>query len=775
MRYVKATPLEVGYRVWQLRPPQPSISIAVKGTFDPVAGDVAAGAPFAEEQLPTTGEAHWEDDVERSLRHASDLPLFKPKGECFVVGKAWAPGGRPASSVACRFQIGAVDKSFLVFGDRRWERGLIQRLTAPEPFVSMDLSMERAFGGPGYAANPFGRGRASADGETPLPNLEQTRQLIDSPSSKPAPVIVGPLPMMWPARSRFAGTYDATYMRERWPWLPADFDWRFYLAAPPDQQLREGFWRGDERVSFEGLHPSVPRVQARLPCIQPRVCLDYAGMDRFQEIQTVLDTVVWDAEIGKLICVWRGMAEVPSETLDELAHIFVAHDPLGGPHRSTAELRAEMQRLLAEEEAEETEAEGEEPPEPDDQPHDPSEAEDARGQEDEEGDEPSATDRELDEKIAQMQAQMKELGIEAQTDSPPRRDPTALLAQLRATGAPLPDGLPEMIEELERASSEPLDTAEPSPPAPVAAPPSPEGRALVEALLARDVALIDLDLTGVDFRGLDLSDRDVSGSILSDADLRECKLRGLRAHGTILAGADLTRADLSGADLTEADFSGARLDGANLDASTLTDTDFEDASLRMATLRRVVANRAGFVNADLEGSTLSEGDFTEADFEGAKLMRAQATACTFREASLEGADASGATFDRAIMTGARGEGLAAEEARFGSIDAEDSFWERARLSRSDFSFSKLTRADFSDAVLIGAEMDGCALRQARFERANAHGLQARKADMMEANCESADFTFADLRGANLFGAELWRANLRDAALELAILTRTKRE
>ena len=42
MRYVKATPLEVGYRVWQLRPPQPSISIAVKGTFDPVAGDVAA-------------------------------------------------------------------------------------------------------------------------------------------------------------------------------------------------------------------------------------------------------------------------------------------------------------------------------------------------------------------------------------------------------------------------------------------------------------------------------------------------------------------------------------------------------------------------------------------------------------------------------------------------------------------------------------------------------------------------------------------------------------
>lgn len=772
MRYVKATPLEVGYRVWQLRPPQPSISIAVKGTFDPVAGDVAAGAPFAEEQLPTTGEAHWEDDVERSLRHASDLPLFKPKGECFVVGKAWAPGGRPASSVACRFQIGAVDKSFLVFGDRRWERGLIQRLTAPEPFVSMDLSMERAFGGPGYAANPFGRGRASADGETPLPNLEQTRQLIDSPSSKPAPVIVGPLPMMWPARSRFAGTYDATYMRERWPWLPADFDWRFYLAAPPDQQLREGFWRGDERVSFEGLHPSVPRVQARLPCIQPRVCLDYAGMDRFQEIQTVLDTVVWDAEIGKLICVWRGMAEVPSETLDELAHIFVAHDPLGGPHRSTAELRAEMQRLLAEEEAEETEAEGEEPPSIESPPSEPEPpAEGGEEEEEEEEDAPDPFAAELEAKLAGVRAQLAAMGLSPDEDAPApaSADPAAMLERLEASGAEVPPELKKMVAELEEPEADEPE----SPPEPPSPPPGPEGRALVEAMLAAGEPLRELDLSELDLRGLDLSEQDLSGSILRGAQLEEGRLRGAVCIGTVLSGATLSRADLRGADLSSADLSEAQLDGVDLSDATLEDADLEDATIRLAKLERLKAARASFVRADLLESAMRGADFTEADFEAANLTAVQAPECTFVDATFERARADRAVFDGSVMRGLRGEGLSAEEARFGGVDADDSFWERARLSRADFSLSRLARADFSEAILIGTEMDGCELSQARFERANAHSLRARKANLFEAVFESADLSFADLRGANLFGAETWRANTSQAQLALANVNRTK--
>ncbi|MEC7520286.1 MAG: DUF2169 domain-containing protein [Myxococcota bacterium] len=771
MRYVKSTPLEVGYRVWQLRPPQPSISIAVKGTFDPALADPA---PFAEEQLPTTGEAHWDDDVERSLRHASDLPLFKPKGECVVVGRAWAPGGRPATSVACRFRIGPVEKDFAVFGDRRWERGLIQRLSAPEPFTSMPLAMERAYGGPGFAANPYGAGRTERDGGVPLPNLEQPRQLIDSPSSKPAPVIVGPLPMMWPGRARYAGTYDAAYMRERWPWLPADFDWRFYLAAPVEQQLREGFWRGDEPIAFEGLHPSAASIRSRLPCIQPRICLDYAGMDRFQEVQTVLDTVVWDAELGKLICVWRGMAEVPSESLEELAHVFVTHEALGGPHRPTAELRAEMQRLLDEEEAEEEEAEGEAPPSFETPPSEPEEPEAEAGPEADEEvaeQEPDPVMAELQAKIDSAQAKLAAMGLDSGEGDAPSPDPAAMLERLEASGAEVPPELKKMVEELGAPEPEapgPEPAPEPEPP-----PPGPEGRALVEALLAAGEPLRELDLSELDLRGLDLSGQDLSGSILRGAQLEEGRLRGAIFVGAVLSGAVLSRADLRGADLTSADLSEAQLDGVDLGDATLEDADLEEAKVRLAKLERVKAARASFVRADLIECAMRGADFTEADFEGANLTGVQAPECVFLDATLEEARADRAVFDGSVMRGVRGEGLSAEEARFGGVDADDSFWERARLSRADFSLSKLARADFSDAILIGAEMDGCELTQARFERANAHSLRARKANLFEAVLESADLSFADLRGANLFGAETWRANTSQAQLALANVNRTK--
>lgn len=753
MRYVKSTPLEVGYRVWQLRPPQPSISIAVKGTFDPALADPA---PFAEEQLPATGEAHWDDDVERSLRHASDLPLFKPKGECVVVGRAWAPGGRPATSVACRFRIGPVEKDFAVFGDRRWERGLIQRLSAPEPFTSMPLAMERAYGGPGFAANPYGAGRTERDGGVPLPNLEQPRQLIDSPSSKPAPVIVGPLPMMWPGRARYAGTYDAAYMRERWPWLPADFDWRFYLAAPVEQQLREGFWRGDEPIAFEGLHPSAASIRSRLPCIQPRICLDYAGMDRFQEVQTVLDTVVWDAEIGKLICVWRGMAEVPSESLEELAHVFVTHEALGGPHRPTAELRAEMQRLLDEEEAEEEEAEGEAPPSIETPPSEPEEPEAEEG---------PTEDPELEAQLAGLRERLVELEASA-VEPAEAPGPAQLLERLRATGADVPEELAAMV------SGEPLVDREDAGPD-TDPPPAPEGREVVEACLATGTPMSQLDLTGADLRGLDLAGQDLSESILNDAVLTECNLRGARCAATSFVGAALERSDLREVDLTEADLTGARMDGADLSTATLTDALLEGSSLRATKLDGATATRASFVDADLEGATLHGADFTEADFERAKLVETRGEKAVFDDAILEGATLDRAHWDHARLRAVRAEGVSAEEARFGSADAEDSFWERARLSRADFSFATLTRADFSDAVLVGAEMDGCVLRGARFERANAHSLRARKADLLEATFESADLSFADLRGANLFGAELWRATTTHAELELANLTRTK--
>lgn len=771
MRYVKDSPLELGFRVWQLRPPTPSLTVVVKGTFDPAAGDPA---PFAEEQLPASGGAYWDDDVEKSLRAPSDFALLKPRGECFVIGKAWAPGGRPTTMLACGFKLGPIEKSFAVFGDRRWKKGLVRSMSEPEPFTEMELRMERAYGGPGFAANPYGCGREELDGELPVPNLEQARDLISSPASKPDPVVIGPLPVGWPERMRYAGTYDQYYLRERWPWLPSDFDWRFFLEAPPDQQLREGFWRGDERIEFRNLHPSISSVRSRLPAIAPRLFIDieHAGNASFSEIRLVLDTVTWNAETGKLLLTWRGLVEVPSESLDEVRHLFIAHDPLDGPMRSSSELKARFDALLAEEEKEEEEAEGEEPPSVTAAPR--SEPEPEPEAEDDAEPEPTPEERELEAKMAALEAQLAEMGIELpkeqeQEAEPP--DPKELLAKLEASGADVPPELAQLLAELAEPEQPEEDEAEePPPPEP---PPAPEGRALVEARLAAGEPLTELDLTGVDLSGLDLSGQDFSGSILREANLAGVTLSGANLSGCVLAESELERADLREANLVGADLNDASLPWADLRGATLEDADLEGARFVGARLDGVKGARAVFVAAEMSEAVLSGGDFTEADFERAVLDRADLSRAILKDATLEGASAQAARFERAVMTKCRGEGLRASEARFGSIDAEDSFWERAELTRADFSFATLTRADFSDAVLIGTEMDGCAMRQARFDRANAHSLCARKADLMEASFESADLSFADLRGANLFGAELWRANVTSAELELANVTRTK--
>jgi uncharacterized protein YjbI with pentapeptide repeats len=774
MKYVKDSPLELGFRVWQLRPPVPSLTVVVKGTFDAVA---QGPARWAEPQVPATGELYWDDDAECSLRAPSDLTLFKSCGEWFVTGKAWTPGGRPATSVPCSFRLGAAEKSFAVIGDRRWVGELVPAMSEPEPFTEMELRMERAYGGPGYAPNPYGRGREPRGGEVELPNLEQPRDLVRAPSSAPEPVVTGPLPVTWPERARFGGTYDAKYMRERWPWLPSDLDWRFFLEAPPEQRI-EGFFAGNERFEAYNLHPTEPAVRSQLPCILPRLFLDWtppgASEPVFQELSLRLDTVVWDGAIGKLLLTWRGLIEVGTEALDEVRHLFVAHDPLAGPHRSASELQARFEALLRAEEDEEREAEGEPPPSEGSAEEAAAAQDEDAPAEEERAPEPTPEELELEASLAAMQEKLAAAGIKPPSEdaeAPPQPSLPELAERLRASGAMTPE-LEEMLRELEAPEPEP--DAEPEPPTPPS-PPVLEGRALVEAAIAEGSPLIDLDLTGADLSSLDLSGRDLSGSILAKANLQGANLSRARLRGCKLAEADLVGANLVGADASGADFTAATLQWADLFEATVEDATFDQAQMKQARLERTQAARASFVEAFLTSAVMTQSDFREADFERATLAKIGAAGACFADATLEDADAEQALFDGALMTKVRASGLRAEAARFRRVDAEDSFWERARLSRADFSGSRLTRADFSDAVLIGASASACSMRGARFDRANAHSLGASTSDLMEACFESADLSYADLRGSNLFAAELWRAKTQHALLEGAELGRTKLE
>ena len=140
MRLLKETTLEVGWRTWVARPPRPSLSVFVKATFALAPGALA----LADEQAPPEGERWVDDDVERALASPSEISLFKPRGEFFVLG-ACHPPDAPTARSHVAVQVGALQKSLAVVGDRSW-----RTLSDPETFVAMPflvITVEGALAG----------------------------------------------------------------------------------------------------------------------------------------------------------------------------------------------------------------------------------------------------------------------------------------------------------------------------------------------------------------------------------------------------------------------------------------------------------------------------------------------------------------------------------------------------------------------------------------------------------------------------------------------------
>ena len=78
----------------------------------------------------------------------------------------------------------------------------------------------------------------------------------------------GEVPIPW-SDEPVTGCGDGQWRRHRWPWLPEKFDYTFFNAAPPDQWI-DGFFRGDESLAFENMHPEQAVFTTRLPGMRAR-------------------------------------------------------------------------------------------------------------------------------------------------------------------------------------------------------------------------------------------------------------------------------------------------------------------------------------------------------------------------------------------------------------------------------------------------------------------------------------------------------------------------
>ncbi|MEM9693627.1 MAG: DUF2169 domain-containing protein, partial [Myxococcota bacterium] len=277
------------------RPPSPELVCIAKGKFDLRPGDAMTVLDGMRElaQGPLQHDVYAPDDDERNraLLHPSDFAEFKPHGEVMLVGSCYSPRERPVRELAVRLKVGRFQRSLHVRGDRKDAR------SEPKPFASMPLDYARAYGGDGYALNPLGKGHG---GGAP-PNIVDP----DDASDLPRAGCFAPLNPAWPQRAgRVGSAYDERYFEERFPYYPEDFDWRYFQAAPPAQWI-EGFWRGDEPVMLEHLHPDHARFETQLPGLRIRAFIKDDRGD-IREAKMVLDTILIDADTSTAVLTWRG-------------------------------------------------------------------------------------------------------------------------------------------------------------------------------------------------------------------------------------------------------------------------------------------------------------------------------------------------------------------------------------------------------------------------------------------------------------------------------------
>ena len=312
------------------------LTVIVKGTFDIRAKDRAVSP--SEDQMPVIyGDIPVDEDNPTTVKFESDTVPFKPRADIVAVGRAHAPRGKKVQILDAAVMVGQTRKIVRIFGDRKWVESRMVKIhpSDPVPFSSMELSYEKAYGGVDFVSggwckqNPIGTGYIFPDKkkpveDRPLPNIEDHRNLIQTPYDQPMPAGFGFYGKTWEPRVKHMGTYDEKWRKERSPDPPADFKFDFYNGAHPDLQV-EGYLKGDESVELLNLSPD-GAMSFNLPGIRPS-CMVTKSFELFphdqvpdnappkdeqwdESVDLKLDTLCFLPEEKRFYQVWRGLCPV---------------------------------------------------------------------------------------------------------------------------------------------------------------------------------------------------------------------------------------------------------------------------------------------------------------------------------------------------------------------------------------------------------------------------------------------------------------------------------
>ncbi|MDB4985157.1 MAG: hypothetical protein JWN04_335 [Myxococcaceae bacterium] len=270
-----------------------TIYVVITATFD-----LWPRLAVSEQQLgPVLSDEYYDDSGASSMRYAGELHLGKPTTDVIVVGHARALEGKPVPELGVGVRVAERKKVARVFGDRHWS-GV--HVTRPAPFSEMPLVYERAFGGVlelkggqsiAEERNPLGKGlslsrRCPALGDA-MPNIEDARLTL-SEGARPDPVGFGCISPAWLPRRTFAGTFDEAWQRTRAPYLPDDFQARYFSCAS-EGLVFDRYLQGGEPVTLMGMSQR-GTVSTVIPTLKLDTTFVLAGTKhpRPNHLQTVL-------------------------------------------------------------------------------------------------------------------------------------------------------------------------------------------------------------------------------------------------------------------------------------------------------------------------------------------------------------------------------------------------------------------------------------------------------------------------------------------------------
>ena len=326
------------------------LSVLLKRSYDIVPHGICKRAEQDQALIP--GDIFRNTPMNSAVEFESDFVPYKLYTDVVLIGRAYAPKGKPAQQCTVSLQVGEQIKSILVTGERNARYTAPDTppiFTDPEPFIDMGLRYERAYGGTDvfsdkripypYPRNPLGSGFAiankpeSVDGLA-LPNLEDPADLVTPQrlcigeyqrwTEQPKPAGFGWFPKHWQPRCLLAGILPADRateqeMRAAYAKLvPADqreayvnhglpdMNFLFFNGASTD--LSFPYLEGGEEVRCENLSPA-GLIDFQLPTDAPKIGLDIGSGTK--EPKVVLQTVQIRMEDSQVDMVWRAAVPYP--------------------------------------------------------------------------------------------------------------------------------------------------------------------------------------------------------------------------------------------------------------------------------------------------------------------------------------------------------------------------------------------------------------------------------------------------------------------------------